>query len=134
MPKNPSPLSRFLSSDKSAAKARAKEASAIAVEGLIASLSVLEVVADAISPPAGSIIKGTASGLRRVADIFKVFHATPISRTFSNMATFQTTIQNIDDIKQLINRVNTLERSIFRPLKGRAVPQSTIQLITNFAE
>ena len=87
-----------------------------------------------IPPPAGSVIKGTLGGLLQVVDIIKVIYATPISEKFSNMAILQTTIQNVDDISQLIDRVKTLERSIFRPLKGKAIPESTIELVTNFAE
>ena len=58
----------------------------------------------------------------------------PIGEVFSNMAILQTTIKNVDDINQLTDQVKTLERSIFRPLKGKDIPESTIQLVTDFAE
>ena len=36
-------------------------------------------------------------------------------------------------VNQLIERVNAPERSIFKPLKGKAVPVSIIELVANFA-
>src|SRR5436190_19599963 len=103
-------------------------ADSIAVEGLILSLSVLKETADAIPPPAGSLIKGTLGGLLRVVDIVRVICATPISEKISDMTILQTSIQNVSDINQLVDRVKTLERSIFRPLKGKVIPKSTIEL------
>ena len=139
MPKNPSSTPPFrglrsLDPRKLAIKAGAEGAGAIAVNGLILSLSVLEKTAGAIPPPAGSIVKGTLGGLLQVIDIIKVIYAVLISKASSNMTILQTTTQNVDDINQLIDRVKTLELSIFRPLKGKAAPESTIQLVTDFAE
>jgi hypothetical protein len=67
------PISRFR------LKGKTKDARAVAVSGLILSLSVLKETADAIPPPAGSIIKGTLGGLLLVVDVIKVIYATLIS-------------------------------------------------------
>jgi hypothetical protein len=129
MPSNPLSVSRLRS------KQRAEDPRAIAVSGLILSLSVLKETADAIPPPAGFIIKGTLGGLLQVVDIVKVIYATLICEKFSNVIILQTTNQNVNDINQLIERVNTLEQSIFRPLKGKeSISKSTTELVTKFAE
>jgi hypothetical protein len=76
-------VSRFrLPDSHKSAKGKAEDARAIAVSGLILSLSVLKETADAIPPPAGSIIKGTLGGLLQVIDIVGVIYVTPISEKF----------------------------------------------------
>jgi len=130
-------IPRFRSPDihKSDAK-RAENGRLIAVEALILSLSALKQTVDTIPPPAGLIIAGSLTGLLRVLDIVKVSLQFDmfISGKRSDMTTLQTTGQNANDIDQLVNRVKTLERSIFRPLRNKAIPESTVELVTNFAK
>jgi hypothetical protein len=76
MPKNL--LSRFPLTDSHKSAKGTEDERAIAVSGLILSLSVLNETADAIPPPVGSIIKGTLGGLLQIVDIVKVFYATLI--------------------------------------------------------
>src|ERR1700722_8999679 len=91
MQNNPLSTSRFRfpALRKSAVKAGAEKPGAIAVNGLILSLSVLKETADVIPFPAGSIIKGSVGGFLQVVDIIRVIYATPISEEFSNTASFR---------------------------------------------
>src|ERR1700722_16870116 len=88
MQNNPSSSSRFRfpAPRKSAVM---EKPGAIAVNGLILSLSVLKETADVIPFPAGSIIKGSVGGFLQVVDIIQVIYATPISEEFSNTASFR---------------------------------------------
>jgi hypothetical protein len=128
---------RLPGSHKSAAKGRTEslKASAIAVSGLKRSLEILKESTDVISSPVGPVVKGAVGGLLEVVSIAEVLYAMLRCEEVSDPPLFQTAVQNIEEIDQLINRVDTLERSIFRPLQGKkAIPKSTIELVTDFAK